>query len=71
MIGSIRWDCLDHVIILNESHLRRILKSYLDYYHRCRTHLSLDKDCPESRAVEPPERGRVVAFPKVGGLHNL
>lgn len=71
MIGSIRRDCLDHVIILNESHLRTILKSYLNYYHPCRTHLSLAKDCPEPRATDPPENGTIVAFPKVGGLHHF
>ena len=71
IIGSIRRDCLDHVIIFNEPHLRRILDSYFEYYHRCRTHLSLEKDCPESRATDPPVKGKVVAFPKVGGLHNL
>jgi putative transposase len=57
------------VIIINERHLRTILKSYLDHYHWCRTHLSLEKDCPEPRATDPPENGDVVAFPKVGGLH--
>jgi len=71
MIGSIRRDCLDHVIIFNEAHLRRILDSYFAYYHRCRTHLGLDNDCPEPRATDPPEKRTVVAFPKVGGLHNL
>ena len=69
MIGSIRRDSLDDVIIFNEAHLRRILESYFEYYHQCRTHLSLAKDCPEPRATVPPEQGRVVAFPKVGGLH--
>jgi len=71
VIGSIRRDCLDHVIIFNEAHLRRILESYFEYDHRCRTHLSLAKDCPEPRATVPPERGRVVAFSKVGGLHHF
>ncbi len=71
VIGSIRRDCLDHVIIFNEAHLRRILESYFEYYHRCRTHLSLAKDCPEPRAIVPPEQGRVVAFPKAGGLHHF
>ncbi len=71
IIGSIRRDCLDHVIIFDEAHLRRILESYLDYYHRCRTHLSLDKDCPDPRSTDPPENGNVVAIPQVGGLHNL
>ena len=70
LIGSIRRDCLDHVIVLDEDHLRRILVSYLDYYHEARTHLSLDKDSPTPREVEPVEKGRVVAFPMVGGLHH-
>ena len=70
VIGSIRRECLDHVVVLSESHLRRLLRSYLDYYHRTRTHLSLDKDCPEPRPVQPPDQGRIVALPKVGGLHH-
>ncbi len=70
VIGSIRRECLDHVIVLNERHLRRILSSYLDYYHRSRTHLSLEKDCPEPRAVQPPGMGRIVVMPQVGGLHH-
>src|SRR5205085_32590 len=53
LVGSIRRDCLDHVIVLGERHLCRILASYLGYYHRCRTPLSLDKDAPEPRAVSP------------------
>ncbi len=71
VIGSIRRECLNHVIVLSESHLRRILRSYLDYYHSSRTHLSLDKDCPEPRLVQPPELGRIVALPQLGGLHHL
>jgi putative transposase len=71
IIGSIRRDCLDHVIIFNEAHLRRILNSYFEYYHQCRTHRSLGQYCPEPRATDPPENGKVIAFPKVGGLHNL
>ncbi len=70
VIGSIRRECLDHVIVLNERHLLRILSSYLDYYHRSRTHLSLEKDCPEARAVQPPGTGRIVVMPQVGGLHH-
>ena len=70
LIGSIRRDCLDHVIVLGEQHLRRILTSYLAYYHRSRTHLSLDKDTPESRAVQPPKLGTVVELREVGGLHH-
>ena len=70
LIGSIRRDCLDHVVVLNEWHLRRILRSYFDYYHGSRTHLSLDKDSPVSRPVHPPDMGDVVEFCEVGGLHH-
>ncbi len=70
VIGSIRRECLDHVIVLNEWHLRRILASYLDYYHRSRTHLSLGKDAPDGRPVQPAGAGKIVAFPQVGGLHH-
>ena len=70
LIGSIRRECLDHVIVMNESSLRRQIACYLDYYHGSRSHLSLGKDCPDGRAVEPPELGRIVAVPKVGGLHH-
>ena len=69
-IGSIRRECLDHVIVLDESGLRRILKSYFDYYERSRTHLSLGKDAPISRPVEHVGSGRIVAIPQVGGLHH-
>jgi putative transposase len=70
VIGSIRHECLDHVVIFNERHLRRILSSYADYYHRSRTHLALNKDCPDVRPIEPPAAGRIIAFPQVGGLHH-
>ena len=70
VIGSIRHECLDHVIILDERHIMRILRSYIDYYHSCRTHLSLGKDAPEPRPVQTPSTGKVSAFPKVGGLHH-
>jgi putative transposase len=70
LIGTLRRDCLDHVIVLNERHLRWILARYLDYYHRWRTHLSLGMDAPSPRAVHPPDRGRVVEFPELGGLHH-
>ena len=70
LIGSIRRECLDHVIILSEAHLRRLLTSYFQYYHRWRTHLSLAMDCPDTRPVQPPDQGAVVAFPEVGGLHH-
>ena len=70
VIGSIRRECTDHVIVLNENPLRRVLQRYVRYYHRSRTHLSLGKDAPEPRAVESPQQGQVVAFPEVGGLHH-
>jgi putative transposase len=70
VIGTIRRELLDHVIVLGEQHLRRRLQSYLRYYHASWTHLALEKDAPEPRAVEPPEHGRVVAQPHVGGLHH-
>ena len=70
LMGSLRRECLDHVIILNRKHLRRILKSYFDYYHRSRTHLALEKDAPVEREAQGPELGEVVEFPEVGGLHH-
>ena len=70
LIGTLRRECLDHVVVLNENHLRRLLRDYLTYYHRYRTHLSLDKDSPESRPVEPLDQGRIVETPMVGGLHH-
>lgn len=70
VIGSIRRECLDQVVIFNERHLRHVLASYVDYYHRARTHLSLDKDCPHSRPIQPRQHGRVIAIPQVGGLHH-
>jgi len=70
LIGSIRRECLDHVIVCNERSLKRILRSYVDYYHNFRTHLSLDKDAPTPRDVQPPELGRVIEMPVVGGLHH-
>jgi len=71
LIGSIRRECLDHVIVFNETGLRRTLKEYFEYYEHSRTHLSLNKDAPVSRPIEPPSLGRVVAIPQVGGLHHL
>ena len=70
IIGSIRRECLNHVIIFNERHLRKVLKSYARYYHEARTHLSLDKQSPVPRPIESPEQGNVVAIPHVGGLHH-
>jgi transposase InsO family protein len=70
VIGTIRRECLDHVIILSEAALYRQVKLFVKYYHQYRTHLSLAKDSPESREVQPPELGRIVAIPQVGGLHH-
>jgi putative transposase len=70
VIGTIRRECLDHVIVFNEASLYRHVKSFLAYYHESRTHLSLAKDSPETRPVHTPEVGAVVAIPQVGGLHH-
>jgi transposase InsO family protein len=69
-IGSIRRECLDHAIIFNERHLRRILVKYFKYYHESRTHLGLGKDCPQPRSVEFPDSGPIQSEPIVGGLHH-
>jgi transposase InsO family protein len=70
VIGTIRRECLDHVIVFNEASLHRHVKSFMTYYHESRTHLSLAKDAPESRPVQGPDLGRLVAIPQVGGLHH-
>ena len=70
LIGSLRRECLDQVIILNEAHLYRILASYFEYYHESRTHQSLEDNAPIPRSVDPPERGKVISIPQVGGLHH-
>jgi putative transposase len=70
LIGSIRHECLGHVIVLSERHLMRVLSGYFSYYHRCRPHLALDRNAPVPRQIEPPERGRVISIPQVGGLHH-
>jgi transposase InsO family protein len=70
LIGSIRRELLDHVIVLNAKHLRQLLAAYLEYYHQARPHMGLGHNAPQPRAVEPPEHGRVIAEPMVGGLHH-
>ena len=70
VIGSIRRECLDHIIVLNKRHIKNTLVSYFGYYHHWRTHLSLDMDAPEYRRAQPPELGKVVEFPDVGGLQH-
>ena len=70
LIGSIRRECLDHIIIFDERHLRRVLSTYFQYHHQSRTHLSLSKDCPQPRRIQPPSAGKIIAFPELGGLHH-
>jgi len=71
VIGTLRRELLDHVIVMNEGHLRRLLSKFVaEYYHRSRTHLSLCKDCPDPRSIELPQTGNVVELPLVGGLHH-
>jgi len=70
IIGSIRRECLDHVIVLNEEHLRCILSECFAYYHEARTHLSLDRNAPVPRPVCPPTQGKVVAKACLSGLHH-
>ena len=71
IVGSTRRDCLDHVIVLNENHLKRILSEYFKYYHHDRTHLGLLKDTPFERPVQnKSENGKVIKLPRVGGLHH-
>src|SRR3954464_8706088 len=70
LIGSIRRECLDHIIVFGERSLRRALQSFTDYYHRSRTHLALEKDSPEPRPVQSLDAGRIIAIPEVGRLHH-
>jgi transposase InsO family protein len=70
LIGSLRRECLDHIVVLGEIHLLRILAGYFEYYNRARCHLSLVGDAPEPRPAQGPELGRVVERPEVGGLHH-
>ena len=70
LIGTIRRECLDHVIVISEASLYRHMKSFVAYYHESRTHLSLDKDAPETRPVQSADVGTIVAIPQVGGLHH-
>jgi putative transposase len=70
VIGTIRRECLDHVIVFNEASLQGYLKRFLAYYHESRTHLSLGKDSPTTRPVQNTDGGRIVAVPQVGGLQH-
>jgi len=71
VIGSIRRDCLNHVIVFNEKHLKGILSDYFEYYHHDRTHLGLSKDTPYKRQIQTePKNGKLIALPRVRGLHH-
>jgi hypothetical protein len=72
LIGSVRRECLDHVISINEKHLRRLLREYFAYYNKDRTHCGIAKDAPIQREVQarPVDGGKVIALPRVGGLHH-
>jgi transposase InsO family protein len=70
IIGTIRRECLDHMVVFNESSLSRHLQAFVGYYHRTRTHLALNKDAPDPRSVQFPTAGRIVSIPEVGGLHH-
>jgi len=72
VIGSIRRECTDHVIVFNEEHLKNVLCSYFQYYHNDRTHLSLGKDTPKGRPMQhrPIGKGEIIALPRIGGLHH-
>src|SRR5688500_17191152 len=70
LIGTIRRECLDHMVVFNESSLSRHLQVFAGYYHRTRTHLALEKDAPDSRSVQLPSAGRIISIPEVGGLHH-
>jgi hypothetical protein len=70
VIGSVRRECLDHFFVLNEVHLRRLLRTYLGYYNLSRPHQALGNNSPHPRNVQPPSRGRIAVIPQVGGLHH-
>ena len=69
-VGTLRRELLDHVIVVGERHLLRLVRQHVAYYNEDRPHISLDRDAPVARAVQPPSAGRVVALPRVGGLHH-
>ena len=71
VIGTIKRECLDHIIILNRKHLKRTLSEFSAYYNSDRTHCGLDKDAPFKRPPqEPKSHGKLIALPRVGGLHH-
>ncbi len=70
VIGSIRRECLDHLVVLTDRQLKRVLREYVDYCNRVRTHLSLDKDAPDYRMMKPPDASKIVRVRRVGGLQH-
>ena len=70
LIGSVRRECLDQVIVLHEKQLNKVLADYFDYYHRARPHRSFSHDSPIPKPVESPDRRNIIEMPKVGGLHH-
>jgi putative transposase len=70
LIGGIRRELLDQVIVLSERHLHHLLTNSVAYYHTWRTHRALDMDAPKARPVQPPRRGSIQEVPEVGGLHH-
>jgi putative transposase len=70
VIGTLRRECFDHLIVLNVRHAQRLLGQFRDWYNQDRVHLALGKDAPDHRPTEPAELGRVVALPRLGGLHH-
>jgi putative transposase len=70
VLAKLRRECLNHVLVLGERHLDRILTRYLAYYHQARTHLALDKDAPDLRPIELPVTGKIAQLPEVGSLHH-
>ena len=70
VIGVILRECLDHLIVFNERSLYRHLRTFVEYYHRDRVHLALEKDTPEPQPIQPPECGRIVSIPVLGRLHH-
>jgi len=70
VIGTIRRECLDHLIILSEDHLRKVLRDFIRYYNNTRPHESLEKNSPIPRAIESDQEGPIISIPEVGGLHQ-
>ncbi|MBF0383716.1 MAG: transposase [Magnetococcales bacterium] len=68
--GSLCRECLNHFIVLNEAHLRQIISTYRDYYHKSRTHIGLGKDCPISRPVQINGSNEIISTPVLGRLHH-